>query len=104
MTSFSYFSTPEILDWLALGRLGDRFNRSIRLWVLLKYFYGETNNLAAKSPKNFSYIDFREEFFSPEHPLSDRLTTEQIKTECRDKNCICKKSIKELIKVAIPDN
>ncbi|OZH54360.1 hypothetical protein AFK68_11435 [Hydrocoleum sp. CS-953] len=101
MTFFSYFPTPEILDWLALGRLGDRFNRSIRLWVLLNYFYGEKKNLAAKLPKNFGYIDFREEFFSPEHPLSDRFTTEQIKTECPDENCICKKSIKELIKVEI---
>ncbi len=101
LSDFSYFPTPEILDWLALGRLGVRFNRSIRLLVLLKYFYGKKNNLAAKLPKNFTYIDFREHFFSPEHPLSDRLTTEQIKTECRDKNCICKKSIKELIKVDI---
>lgn len=101
LSYFSYPPTPEILEWLALGRLGDRFNRSIRLWVLLKYFYGERNKLAAKLPKNFSYIDFREEIFSPEHPLSDRLTTEQIKTECGDKNCICKKSVKELIKVEI---
>ncbi len=101
LSDFSYFPSPEILDWLALGRLGNRFNRSIRLWVLLKYLYGKTNNLAAKLPNNFSYIDLREEFFSPAHPLSDRLTTEQIKTECRDKNCICKKSVKELIKVEI---
>ncbi|NES93418.1 MULTISPECIES: hypothetical protein [Okeania] len=88
---FSYSPTPEILDWLALGRLGDRLNRSIRLWVLLKYFYGKPNNLPAELPKYFTYIDFRKYFFSPEHQLSDHLTTEQIKTECRDKNCICKK-------------
>ena len=101
LSDFNYPPTPEILDWLALGRLGDRFNRSIRLWILLKYFYGERNNLAAKLPKDFIYSDFREEFFSPKHPPSDRFTTEQIKTECPDKKCICKKSIKELIKVEI---
>lgn len=102
LSYFNYPPTPEILDWLALGRLINRFNRSIRLWVLLKYFYGEPNYLAAELTQPFSYIEFRERFFSTQHPQSDRFSTAQITTGCLDNNCICQKSIIALIEAAIP--
>ncbi|MGB3402258.1 MAG: TIGR03985 family CRISPR-associated protein [Microcoleaceae cyanobacterium] len=95
MTHFNFTPTTEVLQWLAAGRLASRLQRSIRLWILLKSFYGSKTNLADNLPQPFNYKEVRERLFSKTHPVSDRLTAKQIAKSCTDKHCICHYSLQQ---------
>jgi hypothetical protein len=79
MTHFSFTPTTETLQWLAAGRLASRLQRSIRLWMLLKYFYGLKTNWVNDLPQPFNYKEvrdtasatLRERLFYKTHPVSD---------------------------------
>ncbi len=56
---FIYPLSPEILQWLAGGQLGNRFARSLRLWVLLNRLYSGEFPLADELEKSWSYPELR---------------------------------------------
>lgn len=88
---FSYPPTPEILYGLAKGRLADRLGRSLRLWALLRRFYGEAN-WATRLPQPFRYADVRDRLFAPTHQLSESLGVEVLTAAC-DTACCCQRSL-----------
>jgi CRISPR-associated protein (TIGR03985 family) len=97
MTHFTFTPTTEILQWLAAGRLASRLQRSIRLWMLLKSFYGLKTNWVADLPQTFNYKAVRDRLFSATHPVSDRLTAKEIEKSCQDKHCICHHSVQQFL-------
>ncbi|MGB3532912.1 MAG: TIGR03985 family CRISPR-associated protein [Microcoleaceae cyanobacterium] len=96
-THFTFTPTTETLQWLAAGRLASRLQRSIRLWILLKSFYGSKINLADNLPQPFNYKEVRSRLFSKTHPISDRLTAKQIAKKCTDQHCICHYSVQQFL-------
>lgn len=97
LQEFSYSPAPEVLQWLSAGKLASRLHRSIRLWVILTCLYSSEVNWAADLPDPFNYSSIRDRLFSPKHPTSDRLSTEQIEENCNDRQCICHRSVVELL-------
>lgn len=97
MTHFTFTPTTEILQWLAAGRLASRLQRSIRLWMLLKFFYGLKINWSTDLPQPFNYKEVRDRLFSATHPVSDRLTAKEIEKTCKDKHCICHYSLQQFL-------
>ncbi|MGL5080735.1 MAG: TIGR03985 family CRISPR-associated protein [Microcoleaceae cyanobacterium] len=98
---FAYAPTPEVLQWLAAGRLASRLQRSIRLWVLLNCFYSSEINWAKDLPQPFNYSDVRDRLFASTHPMSDRLSAEQIIAYCSDPVCLCHRSGQDCIETSI---
>ena len=99
-THFVYPPTPQILQWLASGQLGNRLQRSIRLWVLLHKLYGE-ENWNRELPQPFAYPQLRALLFAPTHGRSEQLSAEHLVANCQDSNCVCHKTLQEWI--FIPD-
>jgi len=99
---FSQLPTPDVLQWLSAGRLASRFQRAIRLWVLLSRFYGVGKNWAAELPQPFNYGAVRDRLFAPTHPKSDRLSAEEITSTCADITCICHQSADSFMIPVIP--
>ncbi|MGE5660533.1 MAG: TIGR03985 family CRISPR-associated protein [Actinomycetota bacterium] len=97
---FRYLPTPEVLQWLAAGKLAHRLGRSLRLWVLLQGLYGPEPNSWELS-QVFEYKDVRSRLFSENHPTSDRLTIQQVVRQCHARACICQKTGLDLLKSAI---
>ncbi|WP_253188109.1 TIGR03985 family CRISPR-associated protein [Leptolyngbya sp. 'hensonii'] len=78
-----------MLQWLSAGQLGNRLQRTVRLWVLLSHLYGPTWNWAIQLPQPFSYPDLRDRLFAPTHKQSDNLSIEVITSTCTDPSCAC---------------
>ncbi|MCT7995977.1 TIGR03985 family CRISPR-associated protein [Laspinema olomoucense] len=98
--SFTYPPSPDILQWLAGGQLGNRLLRSLRLWVLLTQLYGERSPWAMDLPQPFGYPHLRDRLFAPTHGKSDLLTAEQLEYQCTDGRCICHRTVTELLLTA----
>ena len=104
-TYFRYPPTPEVLQWLAAGKLAHRLGRSLRLWMLLQGLYGPEPN-SWELPQVFEYKEVRLRLFSENHPTSDRLTVQQVVCQCCDREaaglrhraCICQKTALDLLK------
>lgn len=94
---FVYPPSPAILQWLAAGQLGNRLQRSLRLWVLLSWFYGSESEGRETLPQPFAYPDLRDRLFSPTHPKSDQFSAESLVAACHDTACICHKSLKDWV-------
>ncbi|MEA5620756.1 TIGR03985 family CRISPR-associated protein [Cronbergia sp. UHCC 0137] len=88
MNLFPYSPTPQTLHWLAAGQLTNRFQRSLRLWVLLDKLYG-SQTLAHDLTHIFTYSQLRDRLFAQEHPQSEQLTAQEIPLQCADLTCIC---------------
>ncbi|MCT7957928.1 TIGR03985 family CRISPR-associated protein [Laspinema palackyanum] len=97
---FTYPPSPDILQWLAGGQLGNRLLRSLRLWVLLTKLYGERSPWAMDLPQPFGYPHLRDRLFAPTHGKSDLLTAEQLEYQCTDGGCICHRTVTELLLTA----
>jgi CRISPR-associated protein (TIGR03985 family) len=89
--------TPEILQWLAVGQLASRLQRSLRLWVLINKLYSRHTNWANKLPTPFTYSQLRDCLFAYRHPKSDRLNAQDITAQCCDRNCICHQTFSEIV-------
>lgn len=100
---FKQLPSPEVLNSLAKGRLADRLQRSIRLWVLLHRLYGETH-WAHWLPQPFRYADLRDRLFAPTHGRSETAGIEALSVDC-DRTCICQRSLETwLAESALPDS
>lgn len=97
---FSYPPTPDVLNWLAQGRLADRRLRAIRLWVLLNLLYGEPN-LASTLPIPFRYGHLRDRLFAKTHGKSDTDTFTDLSRHCNT-NCLCQQPLSKLLENNIP--
>ena len=97
MTKHFHFSlTPQILQWLAIGQLGNKLHRALRLWVLINKLYGSQTNWASKLPTAFTYSQLRDNLFAGTHPKSDKLNTQEITAQCGDRHCICHQTFSEI--------
>lgn len=63
-----------LLQWLVRGSLKQNFLQAIRLWVWLHLLYGEMGDALAL-PEIFSYADWRDRFFTPDHPTGEAKPT-----------------------------
>jgi CRISPR-associated protein (TIGR03985 family) len=98
---FNQLPSPEVLNSLAKGRLADRLQRSVRLWVLLHRLYGETN-WAHRLPQPFRYADVRDRLFATTHSRSETAGVEVLSADC-DCTCICQRSLETwLAESALP--
>jgi CRISPR-associated protein (TIGR03985 family) len=88
---FDHLPSPEVLHWLAKGRLADRLLRSVRLWVLLHRLYGETD-WAHRLPQPFRYANIRDHLFATTHSRSETAGIEVLSVDC-DRTCICQRSL-----------
>ncbi len=92
---FDYPPTPQILHWLAKGRLADRLQRSVRLWFLLRQLYGETN-WSGQLPQPFRYADIRDRLYADTHGRTEIATVETLTQKC-DSTCCCGQSLAALL-------
>lgn len=92
---FSYLPTPEILNWIAKGRLADRQLRAVRLWVILNLLYGESAQ-AELIPQPFRYADVRDRLFCSTHNNSETANCEVLSADCKD-SCLCQKTVTDLL-------
>lgn len=98
MTKEFYLSpTPQILQWLAAGQLGNRIVRSLRLWVLIDKLYSSQTNWANQLPTPFTYSQMRDRLFAYRHPKSDKLNAQQIIAQCGEQNCICHQTFSDIL-------
>lgn len=79
--------TVEVLQWLSGQRLAERLGFSVRLWVLLQKFYGNSEQIWDDLPEVFTYVDVRNRLLSPDHPKQDPSHGQTI--ICPDPKCIC---------------
>ncbi|MBX9256500.1 TIGR03985 family CRISPR-associated protein [Desmonostoc muscorum CCALA 125] len=75
----------ELLQWLARGSLKQNLGRAIRLWVWLRSLYGD-NQERVISENSFSYVDWRNAFFSATHPKGEEIP------QIHDSHCPCVKT------------
>jgi CRISPR-associated protein (TIGR03985 family) len=94
---FIYPLTPEILQWLAGGQLGNRFLRAVRLWILLNRLYSGESPLVDELGKSWSYAELRDRLFATTHPKSDRINVEKLTQHCTDGNCICHRTVQQFL-------
>lgn len=94
---FTYPPTPEILQWLAAGQLGNRMVRSLRLWVLLSKLYGPPSPWGRDWEEGFAYSQLRDRLFSSTHSTRERLAQNQSVPTCNDWDCICHRTFQELV-------
>lgn len=78
----------ELLQWLAKGHLKQNLLRSIRLWVLISFLYGEAQSEQGLGDR-FTFTDWRTVFFSATHPQGEE------KPNLHDTNCACAKTASE---------
>lgn len=88
---FNYPPTPEFLHGLAKGRLADRLQRAVRLWVLLHRLYGP-DNWAGQLPQPFRYGDLRDRIFAQTHGRSETAKVSELIANC-DRSCYCQRSL-----------
>jgi CRISPR-associated protein (TIGR03985 family) len=75
----------ELLQWLARGSLKQNLGRAIRLWAWLRSLYGN-NQERIILENSFSYVDWRNAFFSATHPKGEEIP------QIHDPNCPCVKT------------
>ncbi|MBD2415379.1 CRISPR-associated protein [Nostoc calcicola FACHB-389] len=75
----------ELLQWLARGSLKQNLGRAIRLWAWLRSLYGD-NQERVILENSFSYVDWRNAFFSFGHPKGEEIP------QIHDPNCPCVKT------------
>ncbi|NEQ47571.1 MAG: TIGR03985 family CRISPR-associated protein [Leptolyngbya sp. SIOISBB] len=101
MGSFDYRPTPAVLDRLSQGQLVSRWQRSLRLWWLLRSLYGQEANWQASLPNPFRYADLRDQVFAPSHGTADHASVEELSQRCQGSQCLCQRSLQALL--AEPD-
>ncbi len=97
---FNYLPTPEVLHRLARGRLADRLQRSVRLWVLLHQFYGHTD-WVHRLPQPFRYRDVRDRLFASTHGRSETASVSTLTAQC-DLTCWCQRSLETWLEESTP--
>ena len=90
---FEYPPTPEVLHWLAQGRLADRRSRTIRLWTLLCLIYG---NPGQTLPRPFRYADICDRLFAKTHGRSNHAPAAALSANC-NATCRCQQSVITLL-------
>ena len=80
--SFAEPPSVELLQWLARGSLKQNLPRSVRLWVWLRFLYGD-EGADSSLPELFTYADWRDAFFTPTHPKGEAIPG------AHDPNCRC---------------
>lgn len=94
---FIYPPLPAILQWLGAGQFANRFQRTVRWWVLLRLLYGRDAPWAASLPEPFHYPDLRDHLFAESHPIEDTQKANTIGRSCSKTNCICRQTMRSLI-------
>ncbi|MBE9067521.1 TIGR03985 family CRISPR-associated protein [Leptolyngbya cf. ectocarpi LEGE 11479] len=88
---FNYLPTPKLLHGLAKGRLAERLQRAVRLWVLLYRLYGP-DAWAQQLPQPFRYGDLRDLLFAQTHGHSETAKVAELTQNC-DFNCCCQRTL-----------
>ncbi len=90
MLQFEDSPQPELLQWLARGSLKQNLLRAIRLWAWLHSLYGNNQHrLLLEEP--FTFADWRNAFFSANHPRGETVPP------VHNKNCACAKTVADWI-------
>ncbi len=84
--------TPALLNHLSGGQLASRLGRSLRLYVLLHYFYGSFQEHLQDLPQPFGYQDLAQRLFAPSHRLSEQTTLETLRQHCQGTTCLCQQT------------
>lgn len=92
---FTHLPTPDVLNWLAKGRLADRKLRAVRLWVILTLLYGESGQ-ASVLPQPFRYANVRDRLFSPTHGNSETANCQTLSAYCSEQ-CLCQQTVTTLL-------
>lgn len=89
--TFRNLPQPNLLQQLANGSLdqGQNLTRALRLWVLLRWLYGEEGYIAL--PNSFTYADWRAAFFGENYKDEKQ---EDI-FNYPDRNCACHKTTRQ---------
>ncbi len=91
METFNYPPTVEVLERLVGGSLKKDLPRALRLWVILRSLYGETNDIVRiKLEANFTFQEWQGKFFS-----DVKAHVRDKKPQNHDPNCNCAKTISE---------
>jgi len=101
--TFDYSPTPAVLQWLSGGQLASRWQRAVRLWWLLRAFYGSKSDWLASLPTPFRYGDLRAQLFAPSHGTADQASAEKVTAGCRGSRCICQRTLRALLQEAEPN-
>ncbi|MFP4336318.1 MAG: TIGR03985 family CRISPR-associated protein [Halothece sp.] len=86
--NFNITPSVDFLQWLARGSLKQNLLRPIRFWVELNWLYGDGSR-ALTLPERFSFADWRAEFFSSTHPITESVPP------IHDPLCPCAKTAAE---------
>ncbi|OAB60896.1 hypothetical protein AY599_22890 [Leptolyngbya valderiana BDU 20041] len=79
---FEFSPSAEFLQGLTRGALAQHLSRAMRLWVELRWLYGREG---AVLPERFSYVQWRDEFFTETHPTGETVPP------LHDRHCACAK-------------
>jgi CRISPR-associated protein (TIGR03985 family) len=77
MLTFSDSPSIELLQWLARGSLKQNLLRAVRLWVWLRFLYGDDdcpqweNTTRDELPIVFTFSEWRSCFFTASHPSGE---------------------------------
>ncbi|MGF1523327.1 MAG: TIGR03985 family CRISPR-associated protein [Leptolyngbyaceae cyanobacterium] len=95
--NFDYPPTPAVLHSLSAGQLTSRWQRAVRLWWLLRSLYGSATSWQNSLPNGFRYGDVRSRLFAPSHGKAEKATVEDLTASCRGSDCICQRSLYQLL-------
>lgn len=100
---FDYPPTPQVLQGLSGGQLASRWQRTVRLWWLLRSLYGGDSPWCWHLPDPFRYGDLRSRLFAPSHGTADSAAVAVLTAGCKGKGCVCQRSIQALLAEQVPD-
>ncbi len=98
--SFDYPPTLAVLQVLSAGQLASRWQRSLRLWWLLRSLYGRESLWSASLPHPFRYRDLRAKLFAPTHGIADQAAAASLGENCQGGRCLCQRSLVTLLEAA----
>ncbi|NEQ48347.1 MAG: TIGR03985 family CRISPR-associated protein [Leptolyngbya sp. SIOISBB] len=98
--SFDYPPSPAVLQALSAGQLASRWQRSLRLWWLLRSLYGQESPWRESLPHPFRYGDLRAKLFAPTHSMADQAAAKSLGEHCQGSQCLCQRSLATLLEAA----
>ena len=100
MQTFEYPPIPAVLQVLSAGQLASRWQRSLRLWWLLRSLYGRESLWIESLPHPFRYRDLRAKLFAPTHGIADQAAAASLGENCQGGRCLCQRSLVTLLEAA----
>lgn len=103
MQVFDHPPTPSVLQALSAGQLASRWQRTVRLWWLLRSLYGGDLSWQGSLPEPFRYSDLRAQLFAPTHGTAEQATAATLRVDCVSGLCLCQRSLAALLEATVID-